>query len=265
MPTADDDVNDDLTWAKKCGVKFSLATYDDIEELKEYLRHNFHADEPLHKNFDVSNGEGLIDVYARYLTNNEYLVAPIEKNDAEIPCSIIARNLSDNRIVAARIGVIYNKRTDNLKESGFVGNWIGELPSFLNIPHKFICAVNAQSLMSDLHFSKLDAFNELTDSGDSIYFACSLSVSAEVRGKGLGAELLRRGYKIAKESGCKYTYVLATSLYSQRIFQKLGGVRVLHEARYENYRFDKRGRPFLVDTGVHEVIQVLAIDHEVEG
>ena len=73
--------------------------------------------------------------------------------------------------------------------------------------------------------------------------------------------LIKRGYEIAKKAGCGYTYILASSIYSQKIFHKLGNCKVLHEVEYEDYKYDKRGRPFLVDPREHKVIQVLAINH----
>ena len=38
-------------------------------------------------------------------------------------------------------------------------------------------------------------------------------------------------------------------------------LKVLHEVRYENYRVDKMGRPFLSDTNEHEVAHVIVVDH----
>ena len=61
--------------------------------------------------------------------------------------------------------------------------------------------------------------------------------------------------------GCDYTYSAASSSFTQRIFKKLGNENVVHEARYEDHRYDAKGRPFFVDTGVHEAIQITVIDH----
>ena len=247
-------------WATECCIEFSLATLDDINELKEFMLCNFYPDEPMSRCLGVAKGNGLIDKYVRYLLNKILIVDPIQKNNTNIPCSIIGRSTENNCIVGCRIGAIYSKQ-DDLPSVACVSNWLGELPLFLEVPRKFIDFVNQQSLFADLHYSKQDAFNELIESGNLIYFAECLVVSSTTRGIGLGAELLKRGYKLAKDAGCRYTYVLATSMYSQNIFHKLGNVKVLHEVKYEDYKYDKRGRAFLLDTGVHKVIQVLAIDH----
>merc|ERR1719510_814785 len=94
-----------------------------------------------------------------------------------------------------------------------------------------------------------------------IYFCMVLSVGSTERGKGLGTELIKRGYKLAKTAGCDYTYSAASSKFTQKIYKNLGNSKVLYEARYEDYRKDKKGRPFLVDTGVHESVQTTVIDH----
>ena len=104
------------------------------------------------------------------------------------------------------------------------------------------------------------AFSDLKDA-NKIYFAANVCVSATGRGLGLGSELVRRGYKIAKQNGCDYTYILASSMYSQNKFHKLGNCQILRQARYKDYRFDKYGRPFLNNTKEHKVIQVVAIHH----
>ena len=114
--------------------------------------------------------------------------------------------------------------------------------------------------MVDLNYGKPQAFEELKDA-DQIYFAANVCVSDKARGCGLGTELVKRGYDIAKKTGCGYTYIFATSMYSQKIFHKLGNLQVLHEVKYEDYKYDKKARPFLIDPREHEVMQILAIRH----
>ena len=82
-----------------------------------------------------------------------------------------------------------------------------------------------------------------------------------MRGQGLGRELVKRAYKIAEDASCKYTYAHVSGMYSQKIFHKLGNATVLHELRYKDYEYDKDGRPFLLDHGKHQIMQVLAINH----
>ena len=50
-------------------------------------------------------------------------------------------------------------------------------------------------------------------------------------------------------------------MFTQKIFQKLGNATVIGEARYEDYKQDAKGRPIIVDSGVHESVQTVIIDH----
>ena len=36
---------------------------------------------------------------------------------------------------------------------------------------------------------------------------------------------------------------------------------MLQELRYEDVRYDKKGRPFFIDTGVHDKIEIVVVDH----
>ena len=49
-----------------------------------------------------------------------------------------------------------------------------------------------------LHYGKQQMFDDLKDA-KMIYYCMALSVGSEARGKGLGSELIKRGYKIAKD------------------------------------------------------------------
>ena len=35
----------------------------------------------------------------------------------------------------------------------------------------------------------------------------------------------------------------------------------MQELRYDDLRYDKKGRPLMVDTGVHELMEVVVVDH----
>jgi len=89
------------------------------------------------------------------------------------------------------------------------------------------------------HFTRLNC--------SSIYEDRGVCVSASDRGKGLGAELVRRGELVAKWLGCEYTVNVSTSDHSARIFDKLGYTR-LKEVQYSNFR-DESGNLYLNDTG----------------
>ncbi len=75
--------------------------------------------------------------------------------------------------------------------------------------------------MDDVKYGKAHCLNDVTDAV-KVYVGTSVSVSREGRGKGLGKELIRRSMEMAKTDGCTHMYILATSIYSQAIFDKIG-------------------------------------------
>ena len=252
---------DDDTWITEKKIKFSLASTDDIPELIPFIKENFLPDEPVLRNVKTLEGNGWIDEFFLKTILDLMVTKPV--SNVEIaPASIVARSTLDNSIVGCRIGEIESRR--NVKRVTLPPIlWIGSLPAFLPIPKKLIDMSNVIQHLIDLNYGKNEAFEELKDI-DKIYFAANVCVSNKARGCGLGTELVKRGYEIAKNEGCGYTYILASSLYSQKIFHKLGNLQVLHEIKFEDYKYDKKGRPFLIDPREHEVIQVLAIRHSVD-
>lgn len=249
---------DDNRWESQKKIRFSIATEKDVNDIIQFLHQNFLPDEPVNRNIRTMDGNGWLDCYLRNTVDKVLAIQPIM--DVEItPACIIARSTSDNSIVGCRIGEIISR--ENVKDESLPPiMWIGSLPSFLPIPKKLIDMTNLIQHFIDLSYSKCNAFSELKDT-DRIYFAANVCVSDKARGCGLGTELVKRGYDIAKKAGCGYTYILASSIYSQKIFHKLGNCDVLHEVKYEDYKYDKKGRPFLIDPREHKVIQVLAIKH----
>ena len=249
---------DDDQWIKEKKLKFSMATEKDVQDVIKFLHENFYPDEPVQRNIKVMEGSGWLDTYLRDLCDNAMATQPITKVEIT-PACIVARSTEDDYIVGVRMGEIVSRK--NVKDEPLPPiMWIGNLPSFIPIPKKLIDMTNVIQHFNDLKYSKCNAFEDLKDT-DMIYFAANVCVSSKARGLGLGTELIKRGYEIAKNAGCGYTYILASSIYSQKIFHKLGNCKVLHEVKYEDYKYDKRGRPFLVDPREHKVIQVLAITH----
>ena len=61
---------------------------------------------------------------------------------------------------------------------------------------------------------------------------------------------------LAKESGCGFVYLLATGIYSQKIFKDLQ-FEILEEAEYKNF-LDKRGRVVIDLAEEHPSAQLLA-------
>ena len=203
-------------------------------------------------------GNGWIDTFLRKIVDKILISEPV-MNVEIAPASIVARSTADNSIVGCRLGEIASRK--NVRDVALPPvMWIGNLPAFLSIPKKLTDMSNLIQFTIDLNYGKLQAFEELKDT-DQIYFAANVCVSDKARGCGLGTELVKRGYDIAKKTGCGYTYIIASSLYSQKIFHKLGNLKVLHEVKYDDYKYDKKGRPFLIDPREHEVTQVLAISH----
>ena len=110
--------------------------------------------------------------------------------------------------------------------------------------HKYV------KLMQLLDFDVWKMFDKL--GCDAIYtteFLCNARTSGV---RGLGTELVERGQELSKEKGCTHTYVCVSSIYSRRIFDKLG-YKVLREIRYDEFR-DEQGELYLKDTREHTTV-----------
>ena len=249
---------DDNYWKTEKNIIFCTASENDIPELVTFIHENFLPHEPTNRMIKTVNGNTWLDKYLRDYLILTFIKNPIINFDTTPGC-MVARSTIDNSILGCRMGEIVirgNERDDKIPPI----MWIRNLPSCLPIPKKLIDTLNLVQLMRDLRYGKQYAFEELVDT-NMIYIALKVCVSPKARGLGLGSELIRRGYEMAKSTGCGYTYVLASSLYSQMIFHRLGNCQVLQEAKYEEYKYDKKGRPFLDDAQEHIVLQVLAIRH----
>ena len=130
---------------------------------------SFYQEEPIYKCMGVCEDNGPIDILLRRLMNKYFVEDPIQKNDAGTPCSIIVRTVAENRIVACRMGAIYKKEEIVEGEKSFVDRILETLPSYL-LPRKLIFMNNLTNMLADMKFSKKDAFEQLKDSGDLIYF-----------------------------------------------------------------------------------------------
>ena len=249
---------EDEKWPSKKKIRYDMAEEKDVLDVIKFLHENFFPDEPVNRNIKVMEGSGWLDNYLRGICNNARAIQPITKVEIT-PACILARSTEDGSIIGCRMGEIVTRK--NVKNDPRLPiMWIGNLPSFIPIPKKLIDMTNVLQFFIDLRYSKCKAFDELKDA-DMIYFAANVCVCRKARGLGLGTELVKRGYELAKTVDCAYTYILTSSIYSQKIFHNLGNCQVLHELEYEDYKYDKRGRPFLIDPREHKVIQVLAIRH----
>ena len=250
---------DEQKWMEERKIKFSMASEKDIPELRKFIQESFLPDEPVSRNTKVMLGDGRVDLWYRNEMTKYLVDIPISKIEIA-PASIIARSTEDNSIMACRMGQMVSRVNGKDEPLPPIG-WLGGLPLWIPIPKKIIDMVNNLKLFEDTNYGKLAAFTDLKDA-ERIYFAANICVASKARGLGLGSELVKRGYDIAKKHGCQYTYILASSLYSQIIFHKLGNCSVLHEVKYEDYKYDKRGREYIIDPREHKVAQVLAISHE---
>ena len=250
----------DNMWETEKHIRFTMASTKDIEELKLFFHQSYFPDEAVQRSIKTMQGSGWIDNCLRSRCERKFIIDPISKVTVT-PASIIARSTrGNNAILGCRIGAIWNRADCEETDVPYL-LWVANLPTYLPITKKLIDMSNMAQLLLDLHYGKRQAFDELK-AAKRMYFAASLCISDNARGMGLGTGLVRRGYDIAVKACCDYTYVLATSLYSQRIFHKLGNVTILNEVSYEDYKYDRKGRPFLGDPREHKVIQLLAIQHK---
>ena len=175
------------------------------------------------------------------------------------PACIVAKSKENGKIIATRFGEIIKKDNQRYGISNMDPNmeFLASLPTF--IPKKVRNVGNFSKLQEKLPYGKYLAFEEIKEA-DTLYFCHLLCVGREARGKGLGLELIKRGHKLAIQGGCSDTFVMATGMFSQRIFQKLG-YTVLHEVKYADCEKDHKGRPFLNDYGDHKVLQIVALKH----
>merc|ERR1712029_1339507 len=173
------------------------------------------------------------------------------------PSCLVARSNETGKIVGSRFGVV-KTRVQVQEESSFIDNLIKSAmtfltnycPSFVPIPKAIIDGGNLMNLMNSLSYGESNAFEELQC--DKIYFAHHVCVDPEVRGRGLGSELVRRSHRLAEQAECSHTYILAAGTDSQKMFSKLG-YKVLREMEYAKFARDQKGRPFLENIGDHKV------------
>ena len=114
-----------------------------------------------------------------------------------------------------------------------------------------------ENFLDSMGYGKMYAFRDFPNA-TKIYSGQSVCVSPKARGLGLGKELIRRTNNLAKDKGCSYVYILATSLYSQKIFRSLN-FQVHSEKEYETCK-NKDGSNFFKDMQVHKSAQLVVLD-----
>lgn len=128
-----------------------------------------------------------------------FLIDPVLKYKHSPGC-IIAKSTITGNIVGARLGKIVH-RNDPVKNERF--DWMANLPLCFPIPHCLTFSSNLGPLFERLRFGHQYMFQDL-ESANRIYQCLILSVGREARGKGLGTELMKRSYEIAKQVCLKF-------------------------------------------------------------
>ena len=73
-----------------------------------------------------------------------------------------------------------------------------KLPKFIKLPQWLVWTANVMPFLEKMRYGPEYVFVDLEDA-DMIYECMFLCVGKEARGKGLGTELIRRGYELAKK------------------------------------------------------------------
>jgi GNAT superfamily N-acetyltransferase len=136
--------------------------------------------------------------------------------------------------------------------------WMASLPAWL-CPRKLITLGMTMKFLDMANYSKDKAFEEAGKEATKIFHGHSVTVGPKVRGMGLGKELLKRSMDLAKSKECSHVYIMATSIYSQRIFSSMG-YRVIHETLYSDFKDRDGVSEFFKDMGEHKSAQIVLFD-----
>ena len=98
------------------------------------------------------------------------------------------------KIIGCRMGKIVSRK-DEIKDERF--DWVANLPVCCNVPHYVTFLSNLGPLFEKLRYGHQYMFQDL-DNANKIYLGVLISVGRAARGKGLGTELMKRGYELAK-------------------------------------------------------------------
>ena len=247
-------------WEDERNIVIVSPTLQDLEELNEFSKKNYYPDEPMTFGSKILERGSFFARQMEKLMFEEFMVKPIKSN-LKVPSCLVARDKTSGKIVAMRIGDIKRRSPEVMREIEKEPNFrfLGNLPKFIPIPRELVIAGNLQWVMDQISYSRKEAFDRF-ENDEAIYFAVTITVGREARGKGIGKELISRTMRMAEKAGCGHTFVLATSVYSQGIFKNLG-YDILCEKSYEEFKVDRKGRPLLVNMRQHKTVQTLAYDH----
>ena len=175
------------------------------------------------RNINIT-AEAFVILHTDYI-NVTFFKDPVTKFHHSPGC-IIARSTVTGYIVGVKIGRIVSRKDKIKKEDRF--DWIAKLPKFLNLPHFLVYFSNLGPTMESLRLGPEYMFQDLEDA-NMIYYSQVLSVGSEARGKGLGTELMRRGYKIAKEVSPVYLTCLVLIIGNQKFYELMLLIIILNE------------------------------------
>ena len=150
-----------------------------------------------------------------------------------------------------RLGEVYDKDFTPDPEM----KWMANMPAWL-WPKKWrLLGQLAKVLDEQVNYGKPNSFKSIPDAS-KIYNGLSLTVSPKARGQGLGKEMIRQTMAMAKELQCSHVYILATSIYSQNIFNSIG-FEIISNVPYADI-LDRDGTsPLLKDTREHKNVQIV--------
>lgn len=231
------------------GLTFKTLTPSDFDEISKFQMLYFFPDEPIARSTKLLEGSGIINKYISSLVK-KHMIDPCLKDEV----SVAAYN-KDGEIIGVRLGYVFEQKM--LDEEPNI-RWMASMPKWC-FPKKLITLGLLMKHNDTLRYGNEYALQDL-ENCTKYYHGQSLTVTTKARGMGLGKELIKRTNQIALDKGCSHVYICATSLYSQRIFQKLS-FQVLHEMPYDHEDFvDKDGKPFFQDMREHKMCQVVICD-----
>lgn len=239
-------LRDDPKWSN-LGIQFNYATTKDTDKIMDYFYKEFFPDEPVVRSIGLMQGNGFIDKWMVNMMTRIFL-----KPALEVPHSILATSKEDGRLLGVRLGRMWSKTEKIPKEPNF--RWLLNVPQAL-VPKKMMKMALFQLYTDKCNYDgPAEAFKQLEGS-EKIYLALALGVAKEMRGKGLGQELLNRSLELARNNECDHMYILATGNYSQAIFAKAGFV-TMHQLDYDDFK-DKNGKKIVWDAREHKCSKVV--------
>ncbi len=93
------------------------------------------------------------------------------------------------------------------------------------------------------HYNHPDIFFEAKPSVNKLYDMFCLGTDPAYRRRGIGTELVKQAFKIAKKAKCEGAFVWATSDFSRKIFNNLG-MELFHRGEWDSYKLPGSNEPW---------------------